>query len=107
MYKQKACSLVQRQVDSRGIKRFTGVQKKLKQSQLQPRELNRNSEPALHHHKCLLAAYLRCYTCAYGYKIGELLPRLSEGVHGFRRRCRSYCFPCAEVVADTWNCCKE
>lgn len=93
--KRTSSTLTRHYVDKKGIKRFTGVAKKLKASQLGPYVISvRCSKSMLYSSAsdglvllwdhCCAVLVARCYTMGFGYRIGELLPDLPQHITGLR-----------------------
>ena len=88
--KATAQSLVRRYVDAKGVTRYTGVKRKLKNSQLGPDNTcgTQLCECCLClvkvHASIMCALCCRKYTRAFGYRIGALLPNMCSHITGLR-----------------------
>ena len=85
---RKAQALGRSYVDRHGKKRVTGLKKELKQSQWGSEfKCGRQCDTDdmwWTEEKSYAVEMLRVYTCAYGYKLNSLLPRMHECIKGFR-----------------------
>ena len=99
----KAKPLCKTYVDANGKKRYSGIPKKMKSSQLGPCVLVSAGIYVIYvymHSLIQVVSGLRSYTCAFGYRIAELLPQLPEGVWGFKNPAKDCRLPNART------CCK-
>ena len=97
----KAKPLCKTYVDANGKKRYSGIPKKMKSSQLGPCVLVSAGIYVIYvymHSLIQVVSGLRSYTCAFGYRIAELLPQLPEGVWGFKNPAKDCLANCTRLL---------